>query len=53
MMIVLYVYKSIVGKKIRSTCCGEDVEVGFVVEEMSPATATTTTRRNPMRGRDT
>jgi hypothetical protein len=49
-MIVLYVYKSIVGKKIRSRCCGEDVEVGFVVEEMSPATSTT--RRNPMRGGD-
>jgi hypothetical protein len=47
-LIVLYVYKAIVGKKIRSRCCGDDVEVGFVVEEMSPAT----THRNPMRTKD-
>ena len=47
-LIALYIYKSVVGKKLRSRCCGEDVEVGFVVENMSPATL----HENPMRVKD-
>lgn len=37
LMVVIYLYKSMVGKKIRSRCCEKDVEMGFSVEEMSPA----------------
>jgi len=47
-LIALYIYKSVVGKKLRSRCCGKDVEVGFVVEDMSPAAS----HKNPMRTRE-
>jgi hypothetical protein len=47
-LIALYIYKSVVGKKLRSRCCGKDVEVGFVVEDMSPAAS----QKNPMRTRE-
>ena len=33
-LIALYIYKSVVGKKMRSRCCGTDVEVGFVVRSI-------------------
>ena len=46
-LIALYIYKSVVGKKLRSRCCGDDVEVGFVVEDMSPVA-----HKNPMRTKD-
>jgi hypothetical protein len=36
LLIAVYLYKSMVGKKVRSKCCGRDLEAGFVVEEMSP-----------------
>lgn len=36
LMVALYLYKSMAGKKIRSRCCEKDVEMGFTVEEMSP-----------------
>jgi hypothetical protein len=35
--VLLLLYKTLVGKKIRSRCCGQDIEVGFTVEDMSPA----------------
>ena len=38
LLIAVYIYKSMVGKKIRSKCCGRDLEAGFTVEEMSPHT---------------
>jgi hypothetical protein len=38
LLIIVYLYKSMVGKKIRSKCCGTDLEAGFTVEEMSPHT---------------
>jgi hypothetical protein len=40
LMVLLYLYKNAVGKKIRSKCCERDVEVGFSVEDMSPKTDT-------------
>ena len=36
--VLYFLYKTLVGKKIRSNCCGRTVEVGFTVEEMSPKT---------------
>ena len=36
LMVALYLYKSMAGKKIRSRCCERDVEMGFSVEDMSP-----------------
>jgi hypothetical protein len=36
LLIAVYIYKSMVGKKVRSKCCNRDVEMGFTVEEMSP-----------------
>lgn len=38
LLIAVYIYKSMVGKKVRSKCCGTDLEAGFTVEEMSPHT---------------
>ena len=46
LLIVVYLYKSMAGKKIRSKCCGTDLEAGFTVEEMSPHTF----QVNPMNG---
>jgi hypothetical protein len=36
LMVALYLYKSMAGKKIRSRCCEKDVEMGFSVEDMTP-----------------
>ena len=36
LLMAIYIYKSMVGKKIRSRCCEKDVEMGFSVEEMTP-----------------
>jgi len=36
LMVALYLYKSMAGKKIRSRCCERDVEMGFSVEDMTP-----------------
>lgn len=44
LMVLLYLYKSVVGKKIRSKCCDRDIEIGFSVEEMSPKTDTNLSR---------
>jgi len=34
---ILYVlYKTFIGKKCRSRCCGYDLEAGMVVEDMTP-----------------
>jgi hypothetical protein len=46
LLIAVYIYKSVVGKKIRSKCCNRDVEMGFTVEEMSPHNF----QVNPMNG---
>jgi hypothetical protein len=36
LMIVIWLYKSMVGKKLRSKCCEKDIEMGFAVENMTP-----------------
>jgi hypothetical protein len=34
---VLYiVYKAVVGKRCRSSCCGRDLEMGVMVDNMTP-----------------
>jgi len=48
LMVALYLYKSMAGKKIRSRCCEKDVEMGFTVEDMSPKDRFEV--RNPMDG---
>jgi hypothetical protein len=36
LLVALYLYKFMAGKKIRSRCCEKDVEMGFSVEDMTP-----------------
>jgi len=36
LLVAIYLYKISVGKKVRSKCCGRDIEMGYTVEEMSP-----------------
>lgn len=36
LMVLIWLYKTMAGKKIRSKCCERDVEMGFSVEDMSP-----------------
>jgi hypothetical protein len=38
LMVLIWLYKTAAGKKIRSRCCERDIEMGFSVEEMSPPT---------------
>ena len=38
LMVLIWLYKTAAGKKIRSRCCERDVEVGFSVEQMTPPT---------------
>jgi hypothetical protein len=38
LMVVIWLYKTAAGKKIRSRCCEKDIEMGFSVEDMSPKT---------------
>jgi hypothetical protein len=39
---ILYIfYKTFVGKKCRSRCCGRDIEMGMSVEDMTPPSHTT------------
>jgi hypothetical protein len=38
LMVVIWLYKTAAGKKIRSRCCERDIEMGFSVEDMSPKT---------------
>jgi len=36
LMVLIWLYKTAAGKKIRSRCCERDIEMGFSVEEMTP-----------------
>ena len=36
LMVLIWLYKTMAGKKIRSKCCERDVEMGFSVEDMTP-----------------
>lgn len=36
LMVLIWLYKTMAGKKIRSRCCERDVEMGFSVENMTP-----------------
>ena len=38
LMVLIWLYKTAAGKKIRSRCCERDIEMGFSVEDMSPKT---------------
>jgi hypothetical protein len=48
LMVLIWFYKSMAGKKIRSRCCEKDVEMGFTVEDMSPKDRFEV--KNPMTG---
>lgn len=41
------IFKSIVGKKLISSCCGRKMEIGIDVAQMTPTPQPTT--ENPMR----
>jgi hypothetical protein len=48
---VYFFYKTFIGKKCRSRCCGQDIEMGMVVEEMTPSNQHTEQRfvvNNPL-----
>lgn len=49
LLIVYRVAKSIVGKKLVSSCCGKRMEVGFDVATMTPNDALTI--ENPMKNK--
>ena len=34
--VLYFMYKTFVGKKCRSRCCGQDLEMGMTVEDMTP-----------------
>jgi len=36
LMVLIWVFKNAMGKKLRSKCCERDVEMGFSVENMTP-----------------
>jgi len=36
--LLYFFYKTFVGKKCRSRCCNQDIEMGMAVEDMSPKT---------------
>lgn len=51
LMVLIYIYKSVVGKKSVCRCGDRDIEIGFRVDDMSPAEPKVQVR-NPMRDRD-